>query len=517
MDDDLVDRVRSFRVALHACFGRRRDALFELVESLLTGVDAGTRVGAGAPPSVAYLSLGPRHRRGWGSAYAALRRGEVDGVALRSLLARQFALPSGSGDGAAPNAPLDFAVDVSTWPRRNAATSPERGYWDDHAGSRGPRRLPVAEGWAYQWVARLGPHGGGVPSSWTAPVDVRRVRPSEAPVDTAIAQLRDFASLVAPAPLPSPPLFTFDAGYDSAYLSDALADTPEGQVVALLVRLRRHRCFFMPPPGSDPRAVSHLGGARRLKLRGRGAAKFSCADPTTWPPPTAVLRCTDAAYGRVEVRAWAGLYAPLRRPPRPGFHGRDRRAVGPRRGLRRFVRGTVLRVQVQRLHGGLGRRRPVRRTGRTWAGGPAPDALWLWWRAPGCDVPTADALDRCWRAYARRFDIEQTFRFLKQRLGWTTPRVRLPEQADRWSWLVAAAFAQLLLVRSAVADQRLPWERALPPDRLTPTRVLRAFVPLAHRLPRVAATPRPCGRSPGRPKGRRSRPAPRYPPLKKAA
>jgi hypothetical protein len=126
-------------------------------------------------------------------------------------------------------------------------------------------------------------------------------------------------------------------------------------------------------------------------------------------------------------------------------------------------------------------------------------------------------LDRCWRAYARRFDLEQTFRFVKQRLAWTTPRVRLPEQADRWSWLVAAAFAQLLLARRAVADQRLPWERVLPPAHLTPTRVLRAFVALAHQLPRVVAPPRPCGRSPGRPKGRRSRPAPRYPPRKKAA
>jgi hypothetical protein len=36
-----------------------------------------------------------------------------------------------------------------------------------------------------------------------------------------------------------------------------------------------------------------------------------------------------------------------------------------------------------------------------------------------------------WRAYIRRFDLEHTFRFLKQTLGWTTPRVRHPEQDDR--------------------------------------------------------------------------------------
>jgi hypothetical protein len=32
-------------------------------------------------------------------------------------------------------------------------------------------------------------------------------------------------------------------------------------------------------------------------------------------------------------------------------------------------------------------------------------------------------------------------------MGWTTPRVRRPEQADRWSWLVVAAYTQLRLAR----------------------------------------------------------------------
>jgi len=51
----------------------------------------------------------------------------------------------------------------------------------------------------------------------------------------------------------------------------------------------------------------------------------------------------------------------------------------------------------------------------------------------------AENLELIWRAYVRRFDLEHTFRFLKQGMGWTTPRVRHPEQADRWTWLVVAA------------------------------------------------------------------------------
>ena len=122
-----------------------------------------------------------------------------------------------------------------------------------------------------------------------------------------------------------------------------------------------------------------------------------------------------------------------------------------------------------------------------------------------------------WRGYCRRADLEPTFRYMKQALGWVRPRVRLPEQADRWTWLVLAASTQLRLARGAVADRRLPWERPLPPARLTPGRVQRRFAFLAWRLPPVAAAPKPCGRSPGRPKGRRSAPAARSPPVKKAA
>ena len=81
--------------------------------------------------------------------------------------------------------------------------------------------------------------------------------------------------------------------------------------------------------------------------------------------------------------------------------------------------GTVIRVQVEHLPGPRGR---------------AVKTLWLWWAGPG----TPD-LDLCWRSYIRRFDLEHTFRFCKQTLGWTTPRVRTPEQADRWTWLILAA------------------------------------------------------------------------------
>ncbi|WP_204033561.1 transposase [Micromonospora qiuiae] len=65
-------------------------------------------------------------------------------------------------------------------------------------------------------------------------------------------------------------------------------------------------------------------------------------------------------------------------------------------------------------------------------------------------------LDRLWRAYLRRFDLEHTFRFFKQVLGWTRARVRTPAQADRWTWLIIAAYAQLRLARQHIDDLRHP-------------------------------------------------------------
>jgi hypothetical protein len=105
----------------------------------------------------------------------------------------------------------------------------------------------------------------------------------------------------------------------------------------------------------------------------------------------------------------------------------------------------------------------------------------------------------------------------KGTLGWTTPRVRRPEQADPWTWPVLAAYARLLLARDIVADRRPPWERPLPAGSLTPTRVLRRFAALLPLVGTLARAPKPRGRSPGRPRGSFSGPAKRFPALKKAA
>jgi hypothetical protein len=438
---------RSFRAGLYACLSRRADALFELGDALA----AGQAVASGPPP---HLSLEPTFRRGWGSAYGALRRGDIEEEALRALLAasRPVAWPA------------VYAVDTSSWPRCDAECSPERGYY--HHPSRHSNGQPIVAGWNYSWIAGL----NWAADSWTAPLDVRRIGPTE---DTGRTTAGQVGALVGRLGTDGPvPLFVFDAGYDPIALSVDLAAVR----AAVLVRIRADRVFFAAPV---PPAAGRAGRPRRHGQR------FACADPASWPVPDATLRTADQRYGTVEVQAWAGLH--------PALHNRGR-WKGARAPI---VEGTVIRVEVEHLP------RPTARAKKT---------LWLWWSGPG----TPD-LDVCWRAYVHRFDVEHTLRFAKHTLGWTTPRVRLPEQADRWTWLVVAAYTQLRLARGLVADCRLPWEPPRNPDRLTPTRVRRGFRRLVHILGTPARAPKPTKAGPGRPKGSLRGPAPRYPAIKKAA
>jgi hypothetical protein len=141
------------------------------------------------------------------------------------------------------------------------------------------------------------------------------------------------------------------------------------------------------------------------------------------------------------------------------------------------VRGTLIRLEVERLP------KPTK----------VPVRVFLWWWGP--EPPD---LKMIWRVYVARFSIEHTFRFFKQGLKWTTPKLRSPEAADRWTWLVILAYVQLRLARPLVVDHHLPWQTPLPAEKLTPARVRRAFSHLLPTLGRLASVPKPCGRSPGR-------------------
>jgi hypothetical protein len=234
MDTSQLASLTAFRAATYAALGRRRDALFELCDTLLT---------TGPVPSLPLLSVQPQHQRRWGSLYDALAVGQISASALEPLLSRH---PLAGGESI-------YAVDVSVWPRCDAETSPERARY--YHASRHSAGQPIVAGWAYSWIAQV----GFARESWTAPLRVRRLRPQENSNVIAAEQIKAvLPHLPADDPLP---WFLFDAGYDPVQLTQALGDTP----AAILVRLRSGRCFY-----ADPTAQPRTGRPRRH------GHKFTC-------------------------------------------------------------------------------------------------------------------------------------------------------------------------------------------------------------------------------------------------
>jgi hypothetical protein len=405
--------------------------------------------------SVPSLSLEPVFRRSHGSLYKGLALGEIDGERLSRLLVEHRP----------KDWPLVFAVDASTWERCDAECSPERGFY--HSASKHSAGQPIVAGWNFQWISQL----NFDPDSWTAPMDAIRITPSSDATQVTIDQVRRLLGL-----LPDDeqvPMFVFDAGYDPIAISAGLADE-RAQVV---VRLRSDRVFYTDPP--TQRAATK-GRPRRHGKR------FKLSEENSAPEPDAELRLVDPRYGTVRVRAWHRLH------PRLSRRGRWSGEQNPP-----IVRGTVIRVDVERLP------KPTSRANKT---------LWLWWSGPG-----QPDLETCFRAYLHRFDLEHTYRFAKNTLGWTTPSLCTPEQADRWTWLVVSAYTQLRLARGLVDDLRLPWERPRDPALLTPARVRRGFRQLRATIGTPASPPKSASPGPGRPKGTRRPPRTRYPVIKKAA
>jgi hypothetical protein len=263
-------------------------------------------------------------------------------------------------------------------------------------------------------------------------------------------------------------LVVFDSGYDLARLAFLLADLP----VEVLGRLRSDRVFRLPAP---PRTADTIG--RPAKHGG----EFHFADPGTWPQPDVTTLTETSRYGSASSMAWDRLHPRLTR--RAAWLEYD--------GDLPVLEGTLIRLVVDHLPGD---------------GDPKP--LWLWSSRVGADP---SHVDRLWQAFLRRFDLEHTFRFFKQTLGWTAPKVRDPLAADRWTWLVIAAYTQLRLARYLAQDLRRPWERPAPEGRLTPARVRRGFRNLRAKTARPAGAPKPTTPGPGRPPGSRNRrPATRH-------
>ncbi|MFE2972824.1 NF041680 family putative transposase [Streptomyces sp. NPDC059340] len=449
---DALGQLSCFRADFYDCLTGRADALFELTDSLLcTDGPVKTLVG---------LALAPEHRPGHGALYGALNQGRIEVARLRQVLA---SVPlSRAADGR-----LVLAVDVAPWLRPDAATSDARSFC--HTYGRGENKHLMIPGWPCSWIVAL--ETGR--SSWTAPLDALRLRPGDDLAAVTADQVRDLVGRLITAGQwhEGDPLMwiVIDAGYDVMRLSYLLRDLP----VELLGRLRSDRVMRRPAP---PRVYDPKGG--RPPKHG---SEFIFKDARTWVTPDAETKTTTTRYGTAHAQGWDRLHPELQ----------QRSAWRDHPGKLPIIEGTVIRLQVDHLPSG---------------GDPKP--LWLWWSRP---TATPVDNDLAWQAFLRRFDIEHFCRMIKQTLGWSAPKLRDPEAADNWTWLIIAAYTQLRLARPLAVDLRRPWERPVPSNRLTPARVRRGFRHLHAKISTPAGVPKPSRPGPGRPPGSKNRrPAKRY-------
>ncbi|MFD0507032.1 transposase [Streptomyces chiangmaiensis] len=321
-------RLTAFRKGLYQCLCWRADALFELVDAVLT---APGRVG-----SLVELSEVNAFRRGHGALYDALACGTVDTGALRGLLAGAWEPPVDDG-------PLKIAVDVSPWPRPDAETSAERCHCYTACRCDGSRK--TIPGWPYSFAAGL--EWGA--SSWTVLLDAVRIGPDD---DATLATVRQVAWVVEQLTATSlltdrpAPVMVFDSGYDLSRIS-YLAGR-EGLAVQVLGRVRSDRVFYG--------AASACRRDARPGRPPRHGERYPLKAWASWPAPDEQLHADSPRYGKVEVSAWHGLHQKL------GRQGGWARL--PARDELPIVAGTLVRIHVEHL--------PGSRTPRTYGCGTTP-------------------------------------------------------------------------------------------------------------------------------------------------
>lgn len=441
-----------FRERFYECLTGRADALFELTDAALCT--------PGPVTSLAELSLTSEHRRGHGAGYDAINHGSIEVDRLRTTLAG-LPLPR-AADGR-----VALAVDVSPWLRPDAACSPERLFCHVYGRSRGASQF--IPGWPYSVVAAL--ETGR--TSWTAILDAVRLGPTDDATAVTATQLREVVGRIIAAGhwQPGDPriLIVTDAGYDVTRLTFVLADLP----VELVGRIRSDRVMLRPTP---PRRPGTNGRPRKH------GGVFTLADPASWHTPDQATDTDTTRYGHAQAQAWDRLHPRLTH--RGPWLDHD--------GELPLVEGTLIRLQVEHLPGDRD-----------------PKPVWLW---SSITNASAELVDLLWQVFLRRFDLEHTFRLLKQTLGWTRPKLRAPESADRWTWLILTVHTQLRLARPIVEDHRRPWEKPVTePRQLTPARVRRGFRNLYATTTSPAAAPKPSRPGPGRPLGSTNRtPATRH-------
>ncbi len=286
--------------------------------------------------------------------------------------------------------------------------------------------------------------------SWALPLRHERITSWENPIEKGAWQLQQVCCVLSVRPI---------SVWDSEYGCVPFVLKTANIAADKLIRLRSNLCLWSAPPP--------YSGRGRPRKHGD---KFKLNDPQTWGTADEDIEVNDPDLGRIRIRLW-----------------RDKHFQAAAEHPMQLVR--VERLEQQ----------------RSWR---ISKPLWLAWL--GEQMPPVSEV---WRLYLRRFAVDHWYRFAKQRLHGTLPKLSSPKQCERWSDLMPLMSWELWLARDIVADNPLPWHRSIP--KLTPGRVAQAFAGILAAIDTPAQPPKPRGKSPGWPPGQPRSRRTRYPVVKK--
>ncbi len=311
---------------------------------------------------------------------------------------------------------------------------------------------PVTPGWQFSALVAL----PQVPSSWDYLLSHRRIASTQTAGQVGAQQLRELVPRLGLSG-GERAIVVADRSYGNAPFLQASQDVACDK----LIRLAKNRVFYRPAPART--------GKRGAPCK--DGPRFKCDAPQTHGPPDQVWEGQDEKGHRILVEAWEHL------------HLKQARAIA----------GTVIRVT---RFGAADSQRDPRVSWFLWIGqAPAPEAS-------------------VWSLYKRRYSHEHGYRGHSQDLLWDQPRLRTPEQFERWT-RHGRSRAEPVGVGPSCGRSRAPAVGKQHTSGHAPAGPSGHGRNSCHGWRTPAQAPKVRGKSPGWSKGRTRTPASRFPVVKK--
>jgi hypothetical protein len=339
---------------------------------------------------------------------------------------------------------LYFALDVMNV--RRAASETLKDLMICHGAKREAFGNGVVLGLPYSLLAFC----ENASSSWAMTVNTQRVKPEQKAVLVAVEQIEWLFENIGLEKEVS-------VGLDGSYGNLGFFTAIKGKKGFAVARMRNDRVLYRRPrepdgkPGRDPKY----------------GEKFKFNEPESLGEAEEVLEFEDSKHGQVRLEKWS--------------QKRFRQA------------GEVVEIEVVRSQIHLEKEKAKR-----------PAAKWY---GIHNQIGKPTQLKRCYLTAKHRWTIEPANGFKKERLYADKPMFRKAENSDKWLEISQVLEWEIYLWKKLAKDERMPWQKELSEEKLTPGRVLRS---LASNLSEVAGERKevlPRGKASGWEKGRpRSRP-----------